>query len=137
VCLAPLLSACGADDLELNGKIFDVMGMSGPQTKGKEPKLAARSPLVVPPSLERLPEPGSEAAAAPSDIAQIKDPDEQKKLDKSELERQQAEYCKVHYEQAMAHGDETEANLATGPLGPCKPSVLTAIQKWNKGDDEE
>ena len=52
-----------------------------------------------------------------------------------ELERKQAEYCKVHYEDAKTRGDETAVN-AEGPLGPCRPSVLTAIKKWNASDSE-
>ena len=54
---------------------------------------------------------------------------------KADLERQQAEYCKKNYEDAKAHGDETAADLAAGPLGPCRGSVLTAIEKWNKSEE--
>ena len=130
-----LVAGCSADDIEFNGKLFDAVGLGG-KTKSAEPKLAARTPLVLPPNLERLPEPGTAPEAVASDVAALNDPDKQAQTSKAELERQQAEYCKVHYEQAKQHGDQTGADLAVGPAGPCKGSVLTAIEKWNKGEEE-
>ena len=133
-CLTLGIAGCGTDDIQFNGGIFDAVGLSDAgKTKGGDPKLAERAPLVVPPSLDRLPPPGE--APQPAQIADIKDPDAQQKLSQAELEAKQAEYCKVNYDQAMAHGDEATAINATGPMGPCRKSVLTAVKKWN-GDDE-
>lgn len=130
------LAGCSADDVELNGGIFDAVGLSdASKVKAKEPKLAERAPLVVPPTIGQLPQPGSQAPEQPQ-IADIKDPDAAKVASKEMLEHQQAEYCKVNYEQAMARGDETTALNAVGPLGPCRASVLTSIKKWNAGEDE-
>ena len=80
--------------------------------------------------------PGEPAAAQDQQFAAIQDPDAVKKASKEDLERQQAAYCKVNYDNAMAHGDETTALNAEGPLGPCRPSVLNAIKKWNASDSE-
>jgi hypothetical protein len=124
-------AGCSMDDIEFNGGIFNAIGLSDSvKSKSGDPKLAERAPLVIPPTLEQLPEPG---APAPSNqaIAGITDPDEASKLSKEEQERRQAEYCKVNYEQAKQRGDEATADNAVGPLGPCRPSVLTAIKKWN------
>ncbi len=130
------VSACGVDGVELNGKIFDAVGLNTGSVKS-EPKLKDRAPLVVPPGLEAgLPEPGSGKAATAAYDPGIADHDAINKPGKAELERRQAEYCKVHYEQAKAHGDET-ADLAKGPLGECRPSVLTAIGKANEEEPEE
>jgi hypothetical protein len=130
-----MLAACGSDDIQLNGKIFDAMGVSdATKSKGGDPKLAERSPLVVPPSLERLPPPGS-APPADSGIADIKDYDQQKVASKAELERQQEEFCKKNYEPAKARGDDS-ADAISGPLGTCRQSILSAVKKWNSGDDE-
>ena len=74
---------------------------------------------MVPPTLDRLPEPGS-TPAPDTTIAGIKDPDEAKTASKEELQRRQDEYCKVNYEQAKQRGDETTADNAVGPLGPCR-----------------
>lgn len=132
------LGGCGGvDDVQLNGKIFDAVGLSGNAAKSAEPKIAQRAPLVIPPSLDRVPEPGKpvDAQAAQTTIAAIKDPDKIEKTSRAELEKQQAAYCKVHYEEAKLRGDDN-ADLAEGPLGPCRGSALTALQKWTKGDDD-
>lgn len=116
------LGGCSADDVELNGKIFDAVGMSSAtKTKAKEPKMVARAPLVVPPGLDRLPQPG-EAQPQATEVAALADPDKVAVNNQAELERQQAEYCRKHYELAKAHGDN-EADMASGPLGPCRGSV--------------
>jgi hypothetical protein len=133
-CLALGLAGCSSDDIQLNGGIFDAVGLNDTKKSG-DPKLAERAPLVVPPSLDRLPAPGE--APQPAQIADIKDPDALKKLSQADLEAKQAEYCKVNYDQAMAHGDEATAANAEGPMGPCRKSVLTAIKKWNGEGQEE
>lgn len=138
LCLALGAGGCSMDDVQFNGGIFDAVGLSDSakaKLKRSEPQIAERAPLVVPPSLERLPAPGEQPASQDQKLAAIQDPDEIKKVSKEELERKQAEYCKVHYEDAKTRGDETAVN-AEGPLGPCRPSVLTAIKKWNASDSE-
>jgi hypothetical protein len=123
------------DDVQFNGGLFDAVGLSDSakaKNKSGEPKIAERPPLVVPPSLNRLPPPGEQVP--PDQVAAINDPDKAKAASQAELERQQAAYCKVNYEQAMARGDESTALNAAGPLGPCRPSVLNAIKKWNSDD---
>jgi hypothetical protein len=136
VAIGLALAGCSSDDIQFNGGIFDAVGLSdATKVKAKEPKLAERAPLVVPPTLGQLPQPGSQAPDEPQ-VADIKDPDVAKVASKEEMERRQAEYCKVNYEQALARGDEATALNAVGPLGPCRASVLTAIKKWNAGGDE-
>lgn len=135
VCCALALGGCAADEVELNGKIFDAMGLNA-KSKTTEPKLAARAPLVMPPNPERVPEPGLPPEGQATDLAALQDPDTTAKTSRAELERQQAEYCKKNYEFAKAHGDN-DADLATGPLGPCKGSILTAIKQWTSSDDAD
>ena len=55
-----------ADGIDLNGKVFDWMGVSpaAMEASRREPKMAERAPLVLPPDANRLPEPGSEAQTA-------------------------------------------------------------------------
>lgn len=135
------VSACGADDIQLNGKIFDAVGMNTGSVKNADPQLRGRAPLVVPPGLQAgvLPEPGSGKAQAPNLTAEVQDHDTKRQASKSDLERQQAEYCKVHYEQPKARGDAS-ADSAEGPLGSCRGSVFSAVSNWNKGeaqDDEQ
>jgi hypothetical protein len=129
------LGGCGADDVQLNGKIFDVMGLNttGSVHKG-DPKMAAREPLVIPPN-DQLPPPGSGQTGTTA-LAGINDPDAQKKASKADLVRQQEEYCREHYDPAVMRGDDSAAAIS-GPLGSCHPSVFTAIKKWTGGDDGE
>lgn len=133
----PLLAfagGCAMDDVEFNGGLFKAVGL-GEKTKSAEPKMAARAPLIIPPTVDRVPEPGTPPEGAANDIAALDDPDKKAQTTKAELERQQAEYCKKHYELAKTHGDDTSADLAEGPLGPCRGSVLTAIKKWNNSEE--
>lgn len=136
VACALVLSGCSVDDVELNGKIFDAVGLNAAKSKSAEPKLAARAPLVMPPNPERVPEPGLPPEGVAADVAALQDPDKLAKTSRAELERQQAEYCKVNYEQAKARGDDN-ADLATGPLGPCKGSILTAIKQWTSDEESD
>jgi hypothetical protein len=62
VALGLVLSGCAdGSGLELNGKMFDWIGISPSALAARrdEPKLADRAPLVIPPDSARLPEPGS------------------------------------------------------------------------------
>ena len=125
------LSGCGAGDVQLNGKVFDALGsLVGSGGANEEAKIAPRAGLVVPPGLENLPKPGSSASVPDGDLAQIQDFDRKKVVDNSALEAKQREYCKVHYEQAKARGDST-ADLATGPMGSCRPSAMNFINVVN------
>ena len=126
---------CGMDDIALNGKIFDAVGLNTGSVKSKEPILKERSALVVPPSLDKLPAPGSEGAQADG-LGDFQDHDVKKQVSQADLEKQQAEYCKVNYEQASQRGDNN-ADLATGPLGPCRGSILSIINKPDDSSPEE
>jgi hypothetical protein len=133
-CLTLGIAGCGSDDIAFNGGIFAAVGLSDAgKAKSGDPKMAERAPLVVPPSLDRLPPPGEAAPSA--QIADIKDPDEEKKLSQAELQAKQDEFCKKNYDDPKARGDESVESV-TGPLGPCRRSVLTAIKNYNKSDDD-
>jgi hypothetical protein len=119
---------CSADDIQLDGKLFDAVGIgSNSKVKRGEPVMASRAPLVLPPNLERLPQPGEQPGAESTDVAAIADPDKKLIVSEVEMQKRQAEYCKVHYEMAIAHGDRDGADLAEGPMGSCRGSVLNAV----------
>jgi hypothetical protein len=126
LCLALGAAGCSMDEVQFNGGLFDAVGLSdSAQQKSGDPKIAERAPLVVPPTLDRLPPPG-EAAPQDSQIATIKDPDAEAKRTQAELEKAQQEYCDKHYREHDASTTSVE-----GPLGPCRKSILTSIKKWN------
>jgi hypothetical protein len=135
--LAAFVGGCSMDDVELNGGVFNALGIGSNQEKSAEPKLAERTPLVVPPTTARLPTPGEAPESLAVDVtASINDPDRAAVVDKNALQRQQDEYCRTNYEPARARGDSSADSMA-GPLGPCRASVLTAIKKWNGEEEAE
>jgi hypothetical protein len=142
VAAAMLLGGCGGfDGVQLNGKVFDAMGLNGSSAPKGDPKMAVRQPLTLPPTTGALPPPGAGGKAEQPTLADIQDPDKVKKNTQADLEARQAEYCKKNYEEPLARGDES-AHAASGPLGSCNPSILTAVQKWTtptgrKGDGED
>lgn len=93
-----LLSACSAGDVELNGKIFDAMGVSSKsQSEAKvEAKVPQRAPLVIPPTTASLPVPGSGTAvvaATAQDQSWPADPDQQQQAALAAKQQQQKEFC--------------------------------------------
>ena len=113
------LGAC-SDGLELNGKLFDALGVStaAQNAKSVEPKLASRPGLIIPPDASRLPQPGSggadEGAAA---LAALSDPDKKRAADAAERERLHAAYCSGQMNWKERVKDPNAP--ATSPYGPC------------------
>ena len=132
VCGTLGLSGCGGDGVALNGKIFDWMGVSeSAQSVNKsEPKLVDRAPLVVPPNLSRLPEPGSEA---PQDANfNLNDPDQKRIAAAAEREKLHRQYCsgdKNWQERAL----NRNAEAPRSPFGPCNQFIGNALQPSNSG----
>jgi hypothetical protein len=130
------LAGCGVDDIQLNGKIFDAVGINTGSVKSAEPTMKTRAPLVVPPGLETaLPVPGSGKAEAPV-LADVQDHDAVRQLSKDDLAREQAAFCKKNYEEPKARGDDS-ADSVEGPAGPCRGSVFSAIKALNGGGESD
>jgi hypothetical protein len=131
-----IMAGCSADDVAFNGKVFDAVGMNGSKTKAAEPKMVARSPLVVPPGLDRLPAPGEqpESQASQTELAALNDPEKLDRLKKADLERQQAEYCKKNYEEPKLHGNY-DVDEVEGPLGLCRATFSSVWDNFKKGNE--
>src|SRR4051794_33258402 len=89
VCaLALAVSGCGTDDVQFNGGIFDMVGLSD-DAKAKnahgDPKMAERAPLVVPPTMDHLPPPGEGRSAPDGQVAGVRDADATKAESQAEL----------------------------------------------------
>lgn len=131
--MALSLSACGAGDVQLNGKVFDAIGgLVGSSGANEKAVVPVRPGLVVPPGLENLPQPGS-AAVPDGDLAQITDHDKKKVVDKSAQEAKQQEFCRVNYELPKQRGDGTVEGVE-GPLGPCRKSAMSLIKSVSSGE---
>ncbi len=125
--------AGGLDGVEFNGKVFDAVGLTGALGKKQEPKTEPRSPLVLPPSSERLPEPGQGDAPPPMQTAQAwpNDPDKQKAADGAAKKKAQDDYCRDGNWKEKALGDDMAAK--NGPNGSCG-SLFSTISKTILGE---
>jgi hypothetical protein len=133
--VAASLPACGAvDGVELNGKIFDALGVStGSLGPRPEPKVERRSPIVLPPDANKLPEPGSAPVTANANQNWPVDRDQKKVADAAEAKRKQDEHCKDGNWKEKAMQDEVAASH--GPSGSCG-SIFNALSKTLFGAQE-
>lgn len=115
------LAGCSAGDVELNGRLLDAVGISTAalSSKGKEPKIEPRAPLVLPPDQTRLPEPGSVPAppTVAADQSWPADRDQQKVADAATKAKRQKEFCRDGNWRERAMSDEIGAD--SGPHGNC------------------
>lgn len=113
------LGGCANEGIELNGKIFDALGVSTSSlAPRKEPKMERRSPIVLPPDGKRLPEPGSAPEYANQNQNWPQDRDQKKVADAAEFKRKQAEWCRDGNWKEKAMKDEVGAE-AKAPGGDC------------------
>jgi hypothetical protein len=105
---------------DLNGKVFDWMGISASalQQKRDEPKLADRAPLVLPPNTGRLPEPGS-GPSTQSAMVWPDDPDQRKAREAQERERLHLAYCRGEIQWKERAMNQDGINTPKSPYGPC------------------
>jgi hypothetical protein len=131
-CLAVGLSGCAAGDVEMNGALFDYLGM-GKAGPAKASQAADRQGLVLPPSLDRLPEPGSGAAnAVATQVAMPVNPESKALVNVAEQKKQQTAFC----DKAMMNAKlNKEIGPVQGPFGLCNPSALQALTGANPLDN--
>jgi len=90
-CVA-LLGGCGG--VEFEGKIFDYMGVSGERQEA-DVRMSERPPLMVPPNLNKLPEPAQSTSVA----ANRQDwPDDPEKVRKRVIEDKKAQQAAIEAE---------------------------------------
>lgn len=122
---AALLGGC-SDGVEVNSPLLNSLGVAtGAIGQKEEPQLKPRAPLVMPPSTQRLPEPGQPAAAAAASPAANpawpKDTDQDRIASAAEKKRQHTQYCRDGNwkERAM----DPNAGGMQGPAGSCNTIV--------------
>jgi hypothetical protein len=115
-----MLGGC-ADTVEVNSKLLDSIGLSTAALSGRaaEPKMPQRAPLVMPPSTQKLPEPGSSPPPPEvvADAAWPKDKDQEKAAQVKEKARQQAQYCRDGNWKERAI--DNDFGGTQGPQGQC------------------
>lgn len=126
VGFAALLAGC-VDGVDLNGKVFDVMGISpaAQDARRSEPQMADRAPLVMPPDANRLPAPGS-GQSVPIQMAWPDDPDARKQREAQERQRLHEAYCRGEVQWKEKAFDPQSAGAPRSPYGPC-PTVFSGV----------
>jgi hypothetical protein len=118
------LSGC-AEGVDLNGKVFDYMGISPAAQAARkfEPQVAERAPLVMPPDSSRLPQPGSGQAPQIAATAWPDDPEARKQREAQERERLHLAYCRGDVQWKEKALDREAVGAPRSPYGPC-PSIF-------------
>lgn len=115
------LSGCGGiDGVDLNGRLFDMMGVSSAaqEANRREPRLEPRQGIVLPPSTAALPAPGS--GGAPDPGQDLRDPDRMRQLAAVERARLHKAYCsgEMTWKERATSRDARDATPQS-PYGPC------------------
>lgn len=125
--MATGLSGCAGYDVELNGGIFDMLGVSSSalQANSKEKQVEARPGLVMPPDTTRLPPPGSappSAAQSASDLAAWPvGPEDRERARQAQLKAEHDAFCREAELRRRTRGRDAEPEQ--GPLGSCNPGL--------------
>jgi hypothetical protein len=129
---ALLLAGCADAGIDLNGKVFDVLGISpsAQEARRYEPQVAERAPLVMPPDSKALPQPGS-GQAPPAQFAWPDDPDQRKVREAKERERLHLAYCRGEIEWKEKALNKQDISAPRSPYGPC-PTLFSAGDLVNK-----
>ncbi len=131
ICMTATLSltGCGGvDGVELQGGVFDAMGLSGSdKPKLAETKVEARPGLVLPPSPDRLPAPVTGSIApAPQGEAWPVDPEDRKQQARADLDNRHRAFCERAIQDARMRG---ESGVIMGPAGNCQPGLFGSLTK--------
>jgi hypothetical protein len=121
-----VLSGC-ADGIDLNGKVFDLMGISpsAQDARRAEPQIAERAPLVMPPDANRLPSPGSGQPVV-AEQAWPDDPEDRKKREAKERERMHLAYCRGDLQWKEKALNPQATGAPRSPYGPC-PTIFSGV----------
>ena len=126
-----------SDGLEVNGKLFDWLGVSSTamEQAKREPQVAARTPLVLPPNSTKLPEPGSGQEGS-ADLASLGDPDAKKAAAAKERERLHLAYCRgeAQWKDKVYKPGDVAPNRS--PYGPCPSLVGDMTGNLNNTDKQ-
>jgi hypothetical protein len=140
LALALTAGGCGGvDGVDLNGKVFDWLGVSAAANAAakNEPQLAARTPLVLPPDANRLPEPGApQPQPAFADQSWPNDPEQRKVAVAEERERLHLAYCRgeIQWKDKVHNPQASGANRS--PYGPCPGLFGGVTSSFTKNKQE-
>ena len=121
------LAGCAGTDVEFNAPILEAAGINLVSKKKDEENLPDRPGLVLPPSTDKLPEPGTKTAAAAVDQSWPQDADKLKARNAAEAAAAREKYCREG--KWDANGTVTDFNQNTGVEERCPSKLGEAISK--------
>ena len=121
------LSGCGAGGvgLEVDAPILNAVGINLSSKKKDDEDLPERGGLVMPPSTEALPSPGTQTAAAAQNWPD--DPDKRKKREAEEKAAAEEQYCREGRWDTKANISEFDKSV--GREARCPSQLGKAISK--------
>lgn len=129
------LSGCadGGVGVELDAPILNAVGLDLGGKKKEDADLPERTGLIVPPSTEALPAPGTQTAAAAQNWPN--DPDKRKKRDTEEKAAAEEKYCREGNWDNKANISEFNKNI--GVEQRCQSQLGKALNKSFGGRSTE
>lgn len=124
------LAACAGTDVQINAPILEAAGIQLSSKPPPEPNLEKRPPLVVPPSTEKLPEPGEKTAAVQPEVWPD-DPDIRAKKLAEQKEAEHERYCREGDWSKDADIDEFNKNI--GRYTRCQTKLGKALSEGLSG----
>jgi len=123
-----VLAGCADSGIDLNGKVFDYLGISPAAQEARrfEPQVDERAPLVMPPDAKALPQPGSGKTPS-ADVAWPDDPDQRKVREAKERERLHLAYCRGEIQWKEKALNREAVGAPRSPYGPC-PTLFSGGQ---------
>lgn len=123
-----VLSGCGGGvGIDVDAPILEAAGIHLTSKKKDDEDLPERAGIVVPPSTEKLPEPGTRSAAATAAQNWPQDPDQIKKRKAEEDAAAQEKYCNEGDWGPKADISEFDKNIGKQPR--CASKLGKAISK--------
>ena len=129
---AVLAGGCGGfDGVSLQGGVFDALGLSDTAPKKeKEPKVAARPGLVLPPNETSLPPPADKAQVAETEAWPV-DPETNKARAAAAADQRHKDFCEKALRNARLRG---ETGVVIGPKGNCQPGMFGSLTGLFEGE---
>ncbi len=121
------LGGCNSVDLDVDAPILEAAGISLTSKKKDDEDLPERPGIVIPPSTEKLPEPGTHTAAA-GPQAWPADPDRIKKQKAEEAAAAREKYCAEGDWSEKANISEFDKNIGKEARCPSKLGEVISKQ---------
>lgn len=118
------LSACNGTDVYIDAPILDAAGINLTSKKADDENLPERPGIVIPPSTQSLPEPGTQTATAEQNWPQ--DPDQIKARKAQEAAEAEERYCNGEWKEKS---NITEFERDAGVEARCSSKLGKAISK--------